>query len=401
MADSEVPQSGPSTACVHAGEQRKKHAGALTNPIVQSSTFVYDNMAEVEDYAARKLQGEITRYEYTRYGNPTERPAAMKLAELEGGEAARLFATGMNAVTTCLLTFVKSGSHIVITEEAYKKTASFVERFLSRFGVAYTFVSPEDYRGLEAALRPNTAVAFSESPTNPHLSVVDLPKWVEIVKSKSKAVTVIDATFATPINQRPLAFGVDLVVHSCTKYLAGHNDLLAGVVVGSTALVDRVEETLGTLGGNIDPHCAYLLLRGLKTLALRMERHNANGQVVAEFLEAHPKVRKVYYPGLPSHPHHEIARSQMRGFGGVVSFEIEGDKEATFRFIDAVRVPYLGPSLGGVESLIYHPAALTFADISPEERDALGLVDQLVRLSVGIEDVEDITRDLDRALGAV
>jgi cystathionine gamma-synthase len=392
---------GLSTASVHAGESRFKENNSLTNPIYQTSTFVYRNMAEVVDYADRKLTGDPGRFEYSRYGNPTERVVIRKLAELEGAEDGVLFPSGMCAITTTLFAFLKAGDHLVVSEEAYRKTRDFCTQVLSRFGVETTWIPVDDQQAWVQALRPETKIVLCESPTNPHLHVVDLRKFVSTMRQHTKALLIIDATFATPINLRPLEFGIDLVIHSGTKYLGGHNDLLAGVVLGRGDWTQRIRELQGTLGGNIDPQGAYLLLRGLKTLAIRMKKHNENGQAVAEFLEAHPKIRRVYYPGLPSHPHHEIAKQQMSGFGGVVSFEIDGDREATFRFIDAMNIPYLGPSLGGVESLIYHPAALTFADLSPEERQRLGLTDNLVRLAVGIEDASDIIKDLERALAAV
>jgi len=373
----------------------------LTNPIYQTSTFVYRDMEEVVDFAEKKLTGDPGRFEYSRYGNPTERVVIRKLAELEGAEDGVLFPSGMCAITTTLLAFLKAGDHVVVSDEAYRKTRDFCANVLSRFGIDSTWIPVDDPDAWVRALRPETKIVLCESPTNPHLHIVDLEKLVSTMRQHTKALLVIDATFATPINQRPIEFGIDLVIHSGTKYLGGHNDLLGGVVLGCGDWTQRVKEMQGTLGGNMDPQGAYLLLRGLKTLAVRVQKHNENGQQVAEFLESHPKVKKVYYPGLRSHPHHEVAKRQMSGFGGVVSFETAGDKAATFRFIDSVRIPYLGPSLGGVESLIYHPAALTFADLSSDERVSLGLTDNLVRLAVGIEDSQDIIRDLDQALAAV
>jgi len=393
--------TGKSTASVHAGEDRIKEHCSLTNPIYQTSTFVYRDMEEVVDFAEKKLTGDSGRFEYSRYGNPTERVVIRKLAELEGAEDGVLFPSGMCAITTTLLAFLKAGDHVVVSDEAYRKTRDFCANVLSRFGIDSTWIPVDDPDAWVRALRPETKIVLCESPTNPHLHIVDLEKLVSTMRQHTKALLVIDATFATPINQRPIEFGIDLVIHSGTKYLGGHNDLLGGVVLGCGDWTQRVKEMQGTLGGNMDPQGAYLLLRGLKTLAVRVQKHNENGQQVAEFLESHPKVKKVYYPGLRSHPHHEVAKRQMSGFGGVVSFETAGDKAATFRFIDSVRIPYLGPSLGGVESLIYHPAALTFADLSSDERVSLGLKDNLVRLAVGIEDSQDIIRDLDQALAAV
>ena len=389
------------TACVHGGESRTKFAGALTNPIVQTSTFVFENMDQVVDYAKKKLDGVVTRFEYGRYGNPTEKVAAAKIAELEGGEAALLTSSGMAAISAALMTYLQRGDHLIVTEECYRKTREMCKGILAKFGVEHDVVAEDDVEGLASLVRPNTKVVFSESPTNPRLKVIDLEAFVAAVKKSSDAVLMIDATFASPLNQRPLEYGVDVVIHSCTKYLGGHNDLLGGAIISSKERIGEINATHGMLGACMDPHCAYLLLRGLKTLALRVARCNENGQAIAEFLQSHPKIRKVYYPGLPSHPGHDVAKSQMKGFGGVVSFEVDGSTEETFRFIDAIKIAYLGPSLGGVESLIYHPAALTFADFSAEQRANLGLVDQLVRLSIGIEDADDLIADLEQALQAI
>jgi len=389
------------TACVHGGESRTKFAGALTNPIVQTSTFVFENMDQVVDYAKKKLDGVVTRFEYGRYGNPTEKVAAAKIAELEGGEAALLTSSGMAAISAALMTYLQRGDHLIVTEECYRKTREMCKGILAKFGVEHDVVAEDDVEGLASLVRPNTKVVFSESPTNPRLKVIDLEAFAAAVKKSSDAVLMIDATFASPLNQRPLEYGVDVVIHSCTKYLGGHNDLLGGAIISSKERIGEINATHGMLGACMDPHCAYLLLRGLKTLALRVARCNENGQAIAEFLQSHPKIRKVYYPGLPSHPGHDVAKSQMKGFGGVVSFEVDGSTEETFRFIDAIKIAYLGPSLGGVESLIYHPAALTFADFSAEQRANLGLVDQLVRLSIGIEDADDLIADLEQALQAI
>ncbi|MFN2303666.1 MAG: trans-sulfuration enzyme family protein, partial [Anaerolineales bacterium] len=257
-----------------------------------------------------------------------------------------------------------------------------------------------DLEALEAAILPETRLIVSESPTNPYLRVIDLKQLVAIAR-RHGLKTLIDSTFVTPINQRPIEFGVDLVLHSATKYLGGHNDLLAGVVVGSQALISLIRDNLGVLGAVSDPQSAYLLQRGLKTLALRVQRQNTTAQAVAEFLEGHPAIRRVWYPGLASHPDHEVARQQMQQFGGVVSFEIEGDLETTSRFIDAVTIPIIAPSLGGVESLIEQPALMSYYDHSPEEREAVGIKDNLIRFSIGVEDAEDIIADLTQALSGL
>jgi len=257
-----------------------------------------------------------------------------------------------------------------------------------------------DFAALDAAIQPNTRLIVSESPTNPYLRVVDLPRLVEIAR-RHGVKTLIDSTFATPINQRPLDFGIDLVVHSATKYLSGHNDLLAGVVVGQAGLLDSLRQSLGVLGGVSDAHTASLLTRGIKTLALRVERQNENGQCVAEFLERHPRVARAWYPGLSSHPDHAVAHAQMLGFGGVVSFEVAGSLDDTSRFIDALRIPIIAASLGGVETLIEQPSLMSYYELSTDERLAVGIKDNLVRLSLGVEDAADLIADLDQALKKV
>jgi cystathionine gamma-synthase len=347
----------------------------------------------------RKAAGESSlRDEYGRYSNPTQRAAERKLATLDGGERALMFATGMAAITTTMLTLVSAGDHVVMASDCYHRTREFALTFLSRWGIETTLVPIDRPEAFAAALRPSTRLIFAETPTNPYLRVLDLSRLVPLARERG-IVTVVDSTFATPINLRPLEMGVDLVVHSATKYLGGHNDLLAGVVIGSASILARVEQVRGVMGGMSNPHDAYLLLRGLKTLELRVYRHNENGQRVARFLEGHPAVRRVYYPGLPSHPDFEAARRQMSGFGGVVSLEIEGDFERTGRFIDHLRLPYIGPTLGGVESIVEQPAALFSLD--PLARQAAGLSDNLVRYALGIENAEDLIADLDQALAHI
>jgi cystathionine gamma-synthase len=303
----------------------------------------------------------------------------------------------MCANTTVLLTLLSQGDHLIMTDDCYRRTRQFCLEFLSRYGIETTIVPIGDYAALEAAIQSNTRMILSETPTNPYLRIVDLERLVEIAHHHG-VWTFIDSTFATPCNLRPLEYGVDLVTHSATKYLGGHNDLLGGVVIGSQSLLARIKEARSVMGGIIDPHTAYLLLRGLKTLAIRVARQNENGLQVARFLESHPKVRRVYYPGLPSHPDHDLARRQMSGFGGVVSFEIEGDGKRTGAFIDALRIPYMGPSLGGVESIIEQPALMSHFTLDQEERLALGIKDELVRYAVGIEDAQDLIADLEQAL---
>lgn len=381
------------TRAVHAGEGKGHWQQSLTVPIAQTSTYVFENSQAISDF----LAGKNDQIDYGRYGNPTQHAAEKKLADLEGAEAAILFSSGMSAVTTVLLAMLATGQHAVILDDCYRKTAQFCKMVLRKFGIETTFVHAGDYGALEAAITEKTRVIISESPTNPHLNVIDLHRLVGIARAH-RIKTVIDSTFATPFNQRPLSFGVDLVIHSATKYLAGHNDLMAGVVLGSESLVDAIRDYRGILGGVIDPHCSYLLIRGLKTFPLRMARQNDTALALARFLDGHPRVRQVYYPGLENHPHHAVAKAQMRGFGGVVSFDLDADREGTLAFIDRLKIPCIGASLGGVESIVSHPASISYYELSREDRLAIGIADELVRYAVGVEDAEDVISDIAQAL---
>ena len=384
---------GPSTTAVHAGEPRPKPAHALATPIIQTATYTFANTQELVDH----FDGKIERVEYGRYGNPTQRIAEAKLAALEGADDCLLFSSGMAAMTTALFAILSRGTHVVVTDDSYRRTRQFLNQTLHRYGIEVSTVPAGDYEALEDAIRPTTRALVSESPTNPHNRIVDLARFADIGR-RHRVKTVIDGTFATPYNQRPLEFGVDIVMHSATKYLGGHNDLLAGAVLGSRELVDAVRSLQAITGAVIDPFAAYLLVRGLKTFALRLERQNANALAIAEFLAGHPRVAAVHYAGLPSHPEHEIAKKQMRGYGGVVSFEVQGDLAAGSRVVDAVRIPHIAISLGGVESLIEQPAIMSFYELMTEERLAIGIKDSLIRYSVGIEDAEDLIADLAQAL---
>ena len=397
------PQAGthnpsPLTQAVHAGEKRYLSHDSLTVPIVQTSTYTFEDTASLIDYMEEHMFWEVPeREEYGRYGNPTVRAVEAKLAALDGADDALVLSSGMAAITTTLFILLSQGDHFVMTEDCYRRTRGFCNTFLTRFGVTCTIVAPGDYDALEAAIQPETRLIFSESPTNPFLRCLDYARLVEIAKRHGLR-TIIDTTFATPCNARPLEYGVDLVIHSVTKYLAGHNDLLAGCVTGSYDITTALRQSQGVLGAVLDPHCAYLILRGLKTLGLRMRQHNESGLRIARFLEDHPRIRRVWYPGLESHPDHEVATRTMSGFGGVISFEVEADGPTTSRFIDACQIPRIGPSLGGVESLIEQPALVSYYDTDPEIRQSLGISDELVRLSVGIEDTDDLLTDFDQAL---
>jgi cystathionine gamma-synthase len=387
-------KQGMSTRSVHAGEVRYNEYGSVTTPIVQSSTFIFRGVEEVRKLA----EGVIGRFEYGRYGHPTELAAEKKLAALEEAEDAILFSSGMSAITTTLFALLRTGDHIIITDDAYRRTLEFCLTCLKRFDIECTIVKMCDYEAMEKAIKPNTRLFFSESPTNPYLNIMDLERLMGIFKKRGILV-ISDSTFATPYNQKPLEFGVDLVIHSATKYLGGHNDLLSGVVLGNNKeLTGPIREYLKITGGVIDPNSSYLLIRGLKTFELRMERLNRSGQLVAEYLEKHPQVRRVYYPGLPSHQHHEVARRQMKGFGAVVTFEVKDDKDYVLDFLGRLEISSIGPSLGGVESLITHPATVSYYDKTQAEREELGIKDGLIRFSVGIENVEDIIADFDQAL---
>jgi cystathionine gamma-synthase len=389
-------RAGDSTRAVHGGERDHRISDAVTTPIFQTSTYWFENSAELCAYQ----EGRLQREEYGRYGNPTWSAVERKLCELEGGEEAVLFASGMCAATTLFLALLPKGSHLIVTSDCYRRTRQFIRDYLVKLDVETTVIGPADTEALASALRDDTALFFTESPTNPYLRVIDIPETVRLVHARGAKV-VIDSTFASPSCHRALDEGADYVIHSATKYLGGHNDLLAGCAVGSAENIAPVREAVGVLGGVMDAHTAYLLLRGLKTLSLRMERHNANALRVAHWLETRSQVRRVWYPGLESHPDHETAIRSMKGFGGVVTFELETDLEGAMRFVDACEIPYIAPSLGGVESLIEMPVTMSYWDVPREERLKMGITDTLVRYSCGVEDGDDLIADLAQALKAI
>lgn len=389
-------RSHSSTSTVHAGEEKRKPYGSLTTPIVQSSTFTFANTAEIIDFMqAKENDSARPRHEYGRYSNPTQTAVELKLAALEGAEQALLFSSGMAAITTVFLARLSRGDHLIITSDCYHRTREFAAMFLDRWGIETSLLQIDDLEELETLVKPNTRMIFAETPTNPYLRVIDLERLVQAARANS-ITTVVDSTFATPINLTPLDLGIDFVIHSGSKYLGGHNDLLAGVVAGSYLQLAQIEHARGVMGSISNPNDAYLLLRGLKTLDLRVNQQNISGLLVAQYLETHPIVKRVYYPGLPSHPDHETAKRLMIGFGGVVSFEIDGDFDRTGRFIDRLQIPYIGPTLGGVESIAQQPAALF--SLKKADRQAAGLQDNLVRYAVGIEDPIDLIEDLKYAL---
>jgi cystathionine gamma-synthase len=383
-----------STLSVHAGEARQKPGDSITDPIFCASTFTFKDTQSVIDY----IEQAQPREEYGRYGNPGERVAERKLAALEGAEAAVLFSSGMAAIVGLLMSKLNSGDEVIFFDECYHRSREFCAKHLSRFGVRTLQVRACDYQAMESAITPRTKLLVSESPTNPHLSIVDLERFADI-GHRHEIETLIDATLATPYNLRPIEAGVDYVLHSVTKYLAGHNDLLAGVVVGSNAQLESIRNLRGIMGAVNSAQNCYLLTRGLKTFELRMQRHNENGQRVAEFLESHPRVEKVYYPGLASHPYHEVARRQMRGFGGLVTFLVrDADWRITANVVDAVKIPRIAPSLGGVESLIEQPLVMSYYQCTAEERRQFGIPDNMIRLACGIENADDLIADLAQAL---
>jgi cystathionine gamma-synthase len=389
-----TPKIGLSTLAIHAGEARQKIADAITDPIICASTYTFTNTQAIIDFIEQKQPRE----EYGRYGNPGEKVVEKKLAALEGGEEAILYASGMAAIVGLLMTKLSAGDEVVFFDECYHRSREFCAKHLSRFGVVTRQVKACDYDAMAAAINPKTKLLVSESPTNPHLSIVDLARFAELGK-QHKVETLIDATLGTPYNIRPIEYGIDYVLHSATKYLGGHNDLLAGVIIGNKNKLEDVRKLRGIMGAINSPHNIYLLERGLKTFELRMQRHNENGQAIAEYLAAHPRVEKVYYPGLEAHPYYELARQQMRGYGGLVTFLVkDADWRQTAAIVDATKIARIAPSLGGVESLIEQPLIMSYYEIPAEDRKRFGIPDNMIRLSCGIENTEDLIADLEQAL---
>ena len=382
-----------STEAVHAGTPHHRPHNTLAPGIAQTATYTFRDSADLERYM-RGQDPDIDREEYGRYGNPTVRELETRVAALEGADDALAFASGMAAVTTALFALTKAGDHVVLFNDCYRRTRQFVSQTLARFGVEHTMIAPGDAAALEAALRPNTRVVITESPTNPYLHCVDLEQVSAIVKRHGRIRTLVDSTFATPVNCRPLRFGIDVVIHSATKYLAGHNDVLGGIVAGPQHIMSLLREARGVLGAVLDPHAAFLIARGLKTLNLRVERQNRTAHAVALELERHPRVKKVFYPALESHSSHGVARAQMRGYGGVVSFIVEGGRAAAGQVVDGCRLAKIAPSLGGVETLIEQPCLMSFSELSDEDLQRVGIDPALIRLAVGIEDTADIVDDV-------
>jgi cystathionine beta-lyase/cystathionine gamma-synthase len=383
----------PETAAVRGASDLEKKNGPVAPPIYQTSTF------EVTDNEEQIRVTTTDRY-YTRWGNPTITLAEQTLAAIEGTDAARVFASGMGAITTTILALLKAGDHIVAQRDIYGGVTKFFTEWLPKMGIETTLVDTNDSEQHERTIRPNTRLLYLESPTNPSVRIVDMKKMAALGR-KHRLISMMDSTFGTPINQHPAEYEIDLVMHSGTKYLSGHADLTCGVVAGRGDLIDVIDESRKTLGNCMDPHAAWLLIRGLKTLAVRVARQNENALRVAEFLEQHAKVRRVHYPFLKSHPQYAIACEQMSGGSGMVTFEVEGTGDDARRVSEAMRLFTLATSLGGVESLVSIPVLTSHAMISAEQRAKMGVTEQMVRLSVGIEAVEDLIADLEQALQAV
>ena len=387
---------GKHTRAVHGGHDPAEYGGAMSVPIYQCSTFAFPSAEE----GAARFSGESPGLIYTRLGNPTVAALEACVAQLEGGCGAVATATGMAAVSTALLTLLSHGGHLVGTHPVYGPSKGLVERHLARFGVSSTWVAAADAAALAAAVRPTTRAIFVETPANPTLELVDLEAAVAVAR-KAKVPLVVDNTFAGPHLQRPMEWGADVVLHSMTKSLNGHADVVAGIVVArEPATLAALRNVAMTFGMTMDPHQAWLVLRGIRTLGLRIERAQESAQRLAPWLESHPAIAWVRYPGLPSHPQFELARRQMGGPGSMIAFELKAGAEAGRRVMDAVRLITLAVSLGGVESLIEHPASMTHKGVAPDEQLRQGITPGLVRLSVGCEDVEDLRADLEQALAS-
>ncbi|HEX4840942.1 MAG TPA: PLP-dependent aspartate aminotransferase family protein [bacterium] len=384
---------GFTTKAIHGGKMPDTHK-SVAPPIYQTATYYYDTAEE----GARLGQEIPPGYVYTRWANPTTRALEEKIALLEGGEDALATSSGMAAVSCAVLTAVRPGDHAIAPAAIYQASYQLFAEMLPGYRVETTLLPDSSLPSYERALRPNTKLVFIETPTNPMLGITDIAKVAALARAHG-ATTIADNTWASPYNQTPLADGVDVVVHSATKYLGGHHDVTAGVITGSAAFIKRAKKQVRLLGTTIDPFGAWLVIRGLATLALRMERQNASAQRLAEYLAAHMKVSAVHYPGLPSHPGHAVARRQMRGFGGMLSFEVKGGYEPSVRAFEALRVGKRATSLGGVSTLVSHPAGISNVNMPKEVREAAGIVEGLLRVSVGIEDLDDLLTDFDHALG--
>ncbi len=381
------------TLAVHAGEDRKQNHGAVSVPVYNSSVFAFQDAEEASDIHNEVKPG----YYYGRLGNPTTAALEKSIAQLENGEDGLAFASGMAAISAVILTLASSGDHLVAPSSMYSTTTNFLKHLAEKFNIETTFIDAANAENYRSALQPNTKIFWIETPSNPLVQITDLTA-VSAIAKENGITTVADNTFATPYNQRPLDLGIDAVIHSATKYLGGHSDLTAGLLVGNKDIVEKARNGAGKYyGGNIAPQVSWLVMRGIKTLALRMERHNSNASALANMLANHPKVSAVFYPGIVSHENHEIAKRQMKGFGGMIAFDV-GSLDAGKAFVNGLKLCTLATSLGGVETIIQHSASMTHATIPREQRLEAGVTDGLLRLSVGIEDIEDLIGDFQQAL---
>lgn len=390
-----VGNVGYNTTIIHAGQCPDTATGALATPIYQTSTFVFDNAAQ----GAARFALEEEGYIYTRLGNPTEHALEVKMAALEHSEAALAVASGMTAIAATFWTLCHQGDHIVASDTLYGCTHALLSESMPKFGIEVTFVDAANVENIRRAIRPNTKIVYIETPSNPTLTIIDIAKTAKIAHEHN-AKLVVDNTFMSPYCQRPLDLGADIVVHSATKYINGHGDVIAGIICGEKSFIDtaRFVGVKDITGGCISPFNAWLILRGIKTLGVRMERHCQNAMEIAKYLEKHPAVEKVNYPGLANHPQHQLAKAQMSHFGAMISFEIKGGVEAGRKVMDSVKLCLLAVSLGDTETLIQHPASMTHSPVPREERLKAGITDGLIRLSVGLEDPQDIINDLDQAI---
>ncbi|PTB87392.1 methionine gamma-lyase [Pseudidiomarina aestuarii] len=382
----------PATVTIHGGKKRDEH-GALVSPLYQTATFAFENTAQ----GSARFAGEEAGYIYSRLGNPTVTELEHRVAALEGYPAAAACATGMGAVSASMLAFLQQGDHVVISDAIYGCSFALFSHLFTRFGIDVTFVDMSTPDQVRSAMRPETQVVFLESPVNPHLRVVDIA-MVSAIAHEFDARVIVDNTFMTPLLQQPIQQGADLVLHSATKYLNGHGDVVAGVVCGSAEDIELIKlTTLKDMGATMSPHDAWLILRGLKTLDVRMERHCRNAAAVAEYLQQQPLVREVYYPGFPTHPAQRLMGTQMHGAGAVIAFELHGDIDTARQLLDELELITIAVSLGDAETLIQHPASMTHSPYTPEARAAAGITDTLIRISVGLEAVGDIITDLEQA----
>ena len=391
----ETKKCGLGTTAIHAGTLKNLY-GTLAMPIYQTSTFIFDSAEQ----GGRRFALEEDGYIYTRLGNPTTTVLENKIAALEEGEAAVATSSGMGAISSTLWTVLKAGDHIVTDKTLYGCTFALMNHGLTKFGVEVTFVDTSNLDEVKKAMKKNTRVVYLETPANPNLKIVDLEALAKLAHTNPNTLVIVDNTFATPYMQKPLKLGADIVVHSVTKYINGHGDVIAGLVITNKELADQIRFVglKDMTGAVLGPQDAYYIIRGMKTFEIRMERHCKNARAVADFLNKHPKIQKVYYPGLETHPGYEIAKKQMKDFGAMISFELKGGFEAGKALLNNLSLCSLAVSLGDTETLIQHPASMTHSPYTKEEREAAGITDGLVRLSVGLENVEDIIADLEQGL---